>query len=78
MSAKSIQVRHPFKTILLGISLGVLLNGCLSVRPSPPASGTTTVNAPLSRTDNMALGNPSSASGNNPDNYLIPAVHSVV
>ncbi|MVM31033.1 DNA/RNA non-specific endonuclease [Spirosoma sp. HMF4905] len=69
MSAKSIQLHHPFKTIILTVSLGVLLTGCFTTRPSVPAAKTPPVN--LSRTDNLALGNPSRASISDPDNYPI-------
>lgn len=69
MSAKSIQLHHPFKTIILAVGLGLLLNGCLTVRPT--VSATTTVAAPLNRANNLALGNPSGASANDPNNYLI-------
>ncbi|GAB4007017.1 DNA/RNA non-specific endonuclease [Spirosoma migulaei] len=69
MSAKSIQLHHPFKTIILAVSLGLLLNGCLTVRPT--VSATPTVTAPLNRANNLALGNPSGASASDPNNYLI-------
>ncbi|GAB2516530.1 DNA/RNA non-specific endonuclease [Spirosoma aerophilum] len=59
---------NPLKTLTLTLSLGILLNGCLTVRPSLPTSNTS---SPLSRTDNLALGNPSKASVSEPDNYLI-------
>jgi endonuclease G len=68
MSAKSIQVRYPFKTILLGISLGVLLNGCLPASiPKSTGNGSTEP----TRDDNLTLGNPSGASTGNPNNYLL-------
>lgn len=66
MSAKSIQLHHPFKTIILAVSLGLLLNGCLTVRPT-----VSTTSSPLERTNNLALGNPSGASASDPNNYLI-------
>ncbi|ADB42589.1 DNA/RNA non-specific endonuclease [Spirosoma linguale] len=56
------------KTITWALGLVLLLNGCLSVRPSLPGTNTSAV---LSRTDNLALGNPSNASAADPDNYLI-------
>ncbi|MVM39192.1 DNA/RNA non-specific endonuclease [Spirosoma sp. HMF3257] len=70
MSAKSIQLHHPFKTIILAVSLGLLMNGCLTVRPaaSPSTSG---ASANLVRTSNLALGNPSGAGTSDPNNYLI-------
>ena len=58
---------YHLKTILLTVSLGVLLNGCRTVRPSSTTGTATT----LSRTDNLALGNPSGASVSDPNNYLI-------
>ncbi len=63
------QGRNQLKSIAFAFSLGVLLQGCLSVRPSPPASGSQTIQ--LSRADNLALGNPSRASASDPNNYLI-------
>ena len=60
-------MRHQLKTILLSISLGLVLNACLSVRPI----GTGGKLANFSRLDNLALGNPSGASATDPDNYLI-------
>ncbi|WP_240625436.1 DNA/RNA non-specific endonuclease [Spirosoma pollinicola] len=63
------QGRNQLKSIVFAIGLGMLLNGCLSVRPSSPTSGSQT--SLLSRTDNLALGNPSQASTSNPENYLI-------
>ncbi|QMW01350.1 DNA/RNA non-specific endonuclease [Spirosoma foliorum] len=69
MSAKSIQLHHPFKTIILAVSLSVLLNGCATVRPTAPA--TTFPSQSLNRADNLALGNPSGASISDPDNYPI-------
>ncbi|WP_420151081.1 DNA/RNA non-specific endonuclease [Spirosoma sp.] len=65
MSAKSIQITYQLKTILLAVTLGLLLNGCRTVRPALPVKGL------LNRTDNLALGNPSGASANDPENYLI-------
>ena len=59
---------NPLKTITLTLSLGFLLNGCLTVRPSLP---TTSTSSTFSRADNLALGNPSKASTSEPDNYLI-------
>lgn len=63
------KVRSQLKTIGLFVSLGILLNGCLTVRPSSPTTGNSAT--PFSRTDNLALGNPSRASTSDPDNYLI-------
>lgn len=60
-------MRHQLKTILLSFSLGLVLNACLNVRPS--VIGKQSAN--LNRIDNLALGNPSGASVNDPDNYLI-------
>ncbi|SOD92614.1 DNA/RNA non-specific endonuclease [Spirosoma fluviale] len=59
---------HQLKTITWALGLSLLLNSCLTVRPSLPATSTA---AALSRTDNLALGNPSKASTGDPDNYLI-------
>ncbi len=60
-------MRHQLKTILLSVSLGLVLNACISVRPT----GTGGKSPNLSRPDNLALGNPSGASASDPDNYLI-------
>jgi endonuclease G len=68
MSAKSMKGFNPLKTLTLTLSLGILLNGCLTVRPSAPSTNTSSA---LSRTDNLTLGNPSKASVSEPDNYLI-------
>ena len=68
MRAKSIQTLSMGKRIiLLLVSLSLVLDGCRNLRlPNP-----TTQPATLSRADNLALGNPSEAAGNDPDNYLI-------
>ena len=60
-------MRHQLKTILLSVSLGLVLNACISVRPT----GTGGKSPNLNRPDNLALGNPSGASANDSDNYLI-------
>ncbi|SFE09317.1 DNA/RNA non-specific endonuclease [Spirosoma endophyticum] len=71
MLAKSINMMYQLKTILLAVTLGLLLDGCRTVRPViAPAS--------LHRTDNLALGNPSGASTDNPDNYLLTKPQYVV
>lgn len=68
MSAKSIQVHYQIKSIIVGLSLLTLLNGCLrSTTPSSTNRGSTEP----TRDDNLALGNPSGASTNDPDNYLL-------
>lgn len=68
MSAKSIQRLHPFKTILVSLGLGILLNGCLPASiPKSTGNGSTQP----TRDDNLALGNPSGASTSNPNNYLL-------
>ncbi|GAB3692938.1 DNA/RNA non-specific endonuclease [Spirosoma flavus] len=64
MSAKSIKVYHQIKTFLIVFGFAWFISGCRAIKP---ASTTTE----LSRTDNIALGNPSGASIQNPDNYLI-------
>ncbi len=71
MSAKSIQIHNQLKTIGLVITLGLLINGCRTVLP-------TTHSTDLNRTDNLALGNPSGAVGNDPNNYLITRSQYVV
>ncbi|GAB3972765.1 DNA/RNA non-specific endonuclease [Spirosoma terrae] len=68
MSAKSIQVHYQIKSIIVGLSLLTLLNGCLrSTTPSSTNRGSTEP----TRDENLALGNPSGASTSNPDNYLL-------
>lgn len=67
MSDKSIQMPYQLKTILLSLSLGLLLNGCIGVRPIPPGGNSSTLN----RASNLALGNPSGASVSDPTNYLL-------
>ncbi|WP_223860995.1 DNA/RNA non-specific endonuclease [Spirosoma validum] len=67
MSAKSMHMFNQLKTILLAITLGLVLDGCRTVRPPSPI----VVAAPLDRANNMALGNPSSAAISDPENYLI-------
>ncbi|WP_461112530.1 DNA/RNA non-specific endonuclease [Spirosoma jeollabukense] len=62
---------YQLKTILLAVTLGLLLDGCRTVRPIIAP-------APLHRTDNLALGNPSGASTDNPDNYLLTKPQYVV
>lgn len=70
MWAKSILIRTPFKTVAsVLLSLMLLSTSCRTVRPTSPITGNPS--APLNRTDNLALGNPSGASINDPDNYLI-------
>lgn len=75
MLAKSINMTYQLKTILLAVTLGLVLDGCRTVRPPSPV---VVVNAPLHRTDNLALGNPSGASTDNPDNYLLTKPQYVV
>lgn len=60
---------HRFKSIACTVSLGVLLAGCLSVRPVPPANRLP--GAELLRADNLALGNPGGATTADPNNYLV-------
>ena len=60
-------IRFQLKTIVLAAGLGLLINGCVTVRPA----ATTTRYPELNRVDNLALGNPSGASTSDPDNYLI-------
>ncbi|GAB2585908.1 DNA/RNA non-specific endonuclease [Spirosoma areae] len=68
MSAKSIQVLPQLKTIIFSVALGALLSGCLrTIPPQTTGSGSTTP----TRDDNLALGNPSGASSNDPNNYLM-------
>lgn len=67
MTAKSISVARRLKSIAYTVGLGLCLAGCLSVRPvAPPTTG-----AELVRAENLALGNPSGAASNDPNNYLI-------
>lgn len=70
MRAKLTNTRSTGKTIVvLLISLSLVLDGCRNTRlPNPTTSTRPTT---LNRTDNLALGNPSGAAGNDPDNYLI-------
>ncbi|AQG82220.1 DNA/RNA endonuclease [Spirosoma montaniterrae] len=65
MSVKSIQMHYPIKTIALAVGISIALSACVGIRPVAP-SGT-----PMSRTSNLALGNPSGAGSNDPNNYLI-------
>ncbi|GAB3991043.1 DNA/RNA non-specific endonuclease [Spirosoma daeguense] len=65
MLPKSIQVYYKAKTFLVTVIVSLSLSGCLTVKP------TTSAKTELNRTDNMALGNPSGASVQDPDNYLI-------
>ncbi|WP_460940537.1 DNA/RNA non-specific endonuclease [Spirosoma humi] len=71
MSAKSMKGFNQLKTIVLAVGLGIFLNGCLPARipksTVPAGSGSTEP----SRDDNLALGNPSAASVDNPNNYLM-------
>ena len=70
MGAKSIYTRITSKTIVvLFVTLSLVLDGCRNARvPNPITSNQPTT---LNRTDNLALGNPSEAANNDPDNYLI-------
>ncbi|MFD2935736.1 DNA/RNA non-specific endonuclease [Spirosoma flavum] len=76
MSAKPMQSLHQVKTIVLAFALGLLLNSCRTVHPSVPTVGNHPAN--LSRIDNLALGNPSGAAGNDQNNYLITRAQYVV
>ncbi|WP_240163728.1 DNA/RNA non-specific endonuclease [Spirosoma taeanense] len=58
---------HQLKTLVYLAGLSVLLNGCL--RPVTPR--TSTGSTQPTRDDNLALGNPSRATLNDPDNYLM-------
>lgn len=69
MSAKSIQVLHQLKTILFAVTLGAVLNNCARVTSPRPPSGSN--NTLPTRDDNLALGNPSGASTQDPNNYLL-------
>lgn len=69
MSVKSIQVLNQLKTIVLVASLGALLHSCLPA--SIPKSTTGSSSTAPSRDDNLALGNPSKASTNDPNNFLL-------
>ncbi len=73
MSAKSIQIHNHLKTIGLVISLGLVITACRTVLPT-----TATQSTDLNRTSNLALGNPSGALGNDPNNYLITRSQYVV
>ncbi|MBD2700948.1 DNA/RNA non-specific endonuclease [Spirosoma sp. BT702] len=64
MSAKSIKVYHQIKTFLVLLSFVGFMAGCRVVKPTLSTSQ-------LNRNDNLALGNPSRASIQEPDNYLI-------
>ncbi len=68
MSVKSIQIANQLKTILVVVCLGAVLNGCLSNK-SPKSTGNGSTKP--TRDDNLALGNPSEASNNDPNNYLL-------
>ena len=68
MSAKSIQRPLQLKTILFGIGLSIFLNGCLPAI-TPKSTGNNSTQP--TRDDNLALGNPSGASTDNPNNYLL-------
>ncbi|QHV98839.1 DNA/RNA non-specific endonuclease [Spirosoma endbachense] len=68
MTVKSIQVYDQLKSILIGLSLITLLNGCLpTATPKSTGQGSTEP----TRDDNLALGNPSEASISDPNNYLL-------
>ena len=56
------------KTITLAIGVLLLANGC---RVTYPVAASQTAGRPLSRADNLALGNPGGASTGTPDNYLL-------
>lgn len=60
-------MRIQLKSIVLATSFGLFITSCVTVRPPATSSGSATFN----RVDNLALGNPSGASSNDPDNYLI-------
>jgi endonuclease G len=68
LSVKSIQMHQQLKTFILFIGLSILFGNCRTARPIPSGTGTS---AALSRSSNIALGNPSGASTNDPDNYLM-------
>ncbi|HLL95620.1 MAG TPA: DNA/RNA non-specific endonuclease [Spirosoma sp.] len=57
---------HRLKSITCLLGLTLWLGSCKTIAP-PRVTGTT----PLSRTDNLALGNPSRAATTDPNNYLI-------
>lgn len=68
MTVKSIYTQYHLKSILVGLSFLTLLSGCLrTATPSSTGRGSTEP----TRDDNLALGNPSGASTNSPDNYLL-------
>ncbi|WP_338872344.1 DNA/RNA non-specific endonuclease [Spirosoma sp. SC4-14] len=59
---------YHLKSILAGLSLLMVLGGCLrTATPGSTGRGSTEP----TRDDNLALGNPSGASTNTPDNYLL-------
>ena len=58
---------HRLRSALCTAGLLLWLMGCKTVAPPTVNTGT----APLTRTDNLALGNPSGATLGNPNNYLI-------
>ena len=65
-------MRHQLKTIVVAVSIGLIGNGCRTIRPvQPTVESDMSVAVPLSRADNLALGNPSGASMIKPDDYLI-------
>jgi endonuclease G len=67
MSVKSIPVRRSLQTIVFSVGLSLLLAGCFrGSTPKPSANSTQPT-----RDDNIAMGNPSGASVNDPNNYLL-------
>lgn len=59
---------HRLKSIACVVGL-LWLTGCKTI--APPVGASYPATAPLTRTDNLALGNPGRATTSDPNNYLI-------
>ncbi len=64
-------MRRQFQTILLVISAVILLHNCRPALKPGPISPSSPGSTLPTRDDNLALGNPSGASANDPNNYLL-------
>ncbi len=76
MQTKSINIATHFKTIVLVYVLAGLLSGCLRTPTRPtatpgPSPGPSTSTGPATRDNNLGMGNPSGASTDDPNNYLL-------
>ena len=62
---------YRLKSIACAVGLVLSLVGCKTILPKVIVAASQTVDAPLSRADNLALGNPGGATTSDPNNYLI-------